>query len=175
MHDLDALLAAREHVAFPKGLGDLGVNFGERGNFNQAVVYLRQALELQRDLHAGLHPDLAEAMNNLAWALQELGEYDEAETLYRESLYVKRKLLGDAHPELAAGLINLAYVLETRGDYRGAEKAYREELKDHPRNGWSLLGLQQALKGKGASTTEVDAALADSWARADTWIKSSAF
>ena len=30
-----------------------------------------------------------------------------------------------------------------------AEQAYRDELKDHPHNGWSLLGLQQALEGKG--------------------------
>ena len=56
-----------------------------------------------------------------------------------------------------------------------AEQAYREELKDHPRNGWSLLGLQQALKAKGASSAEVDTALTDSWSRADTWIRSSAF
>jgi tetratricopeptide (TPR) repeat protein len=56
-----------------------------------------------------------------------------------------------------------------------AEQAYREELKDHPRNGWSLLGLRQALTGKGAPTADVDKALADSWARADTWIRSSAF
>jgi len=56
-----------------------------------------------------------------------------------------------------------------------AEQAYREELKDHPRNGWSLLGLQQALKAKGSSSAEVDKALTDSWSRADTWIRSSAF
>ena len=56
-----------------------------------------------------------------------------------------------------------------------AEQAYREELKDHPRNGWSLLGLQQVLKARGSSSAEVDKALTDSWSRADTWIRSSAF
>jgi hypothetical protein len=30
---------------------------------------------------------------------------------------------------------------------------WRAELKDHPKNGWSLLGLQHALEGKGDSTT----------------------
>ena len=64
------------HADVAKSLGDLGVNFGERGDFKQAEVYLRQALELQSELHPGVHPDLAEAMNNLAWALQELGEFD---------------------------------------------------------------------------------------------------
>jgi tetratricopeptide (TPR) repeat protein len=56
-----------------------------------------------------------------------------------------------------------------------AEQAYRTELEDHPRNGWSLLGLQQALRGKGITSPEVDAELAASWSRADTWIRSSRF
>ena len=59
--------------------------------------------------------------------------------------------------------------------YDEAEQAYRTELKDHPRNGWSLLGLQQALTGKGAPSAEVAADLAAAWARADTWIRSSRF
>jgi tetratricopeptide (TPR) repeat protein len=56
-----------------------------------------------------------------------------------------------------------------------AEKAYRAEPKDHPHNGWSLLGLQQALEGKGIRSPEVNADFAASWARADTWIRSSRF
>ena len=36
-------------------------------------------------------------------------------------------------------------------------------------------GLQQALKAQGKATTEVDADLAASWARSDTWIRASRF
>jgi tetratricopeptide (TPR) repeat protein len=56
-----------------------------------------------------------------------------------------------------------------------AEQAYRRELKDHPHNGWSLLGVQQALAGRGITSPEVDADLANSWSRADAWIRSSRF
>ena len=56
-----------------------------------------------------------------------------------------------------------------------AEAVYRAELKDHPRNGWSLLGLQQALRGRGVTSSDVDADLAASWSRSDTWIRSSRF
>ena len=59
--------------------------------------------------------------------------------------------------------------------YDEAEKAYREELKDHPKNGWSLLGLQQALEGKGAPTADVKKEFDASWARSDTWIRASRF
>jgi len=59
--------------------------------------------------------------------------------------------------------------------FEDAEQAYRRELKDHPRNGWSLLGVQQALAGRGLKSADIDAELAQSWARADTWIRSSRF
>ena len=56
-----------------------------------------------------------------------------------------------------------------------AEAVYRADLKDHPHNGWSLLGLQIALKDQGKSSPEVDADLKASWARSDTWIRASRF
>jgi tetratricopeptide (TPR) repeat protein len=67
-----------------------------------------------------------------------------------------------------------AALLESK-KFDDAEKAYRAELKDHPHNGWSLLGLQQALEGKGDGSSEVAADFARSWSRADTWIQSSRF
>ena len=38
-------------------------------------------------------------------------------------------------------------------EHADAERVYREDLKDHPHNGWSLLGLQQALKAQGKTAT----------------------
>jgi tetratricopeptide (TPR) repeat protein len=59
--------------------------------------------------------------------------------------------------------------------YADAERVYREELEDHPHNGWSLLGLQKALAGRGTKSADVDADLAASWSRADAWIQSSRY
>jgi tetratricopeptide (TPR) repeat protein len=59
--------------------------------------------------------------------------------------------------------------------FEEAERVYRADLKEHPRNGWSLLGLKQALAGRGMNTAEVDAEFAAAWARSDTWIRSSRF
>jgi tetratricopeptide (TPR) repeat protein len=59
--------------------------------------------------------------------------------------------------------------------YVDAERVYREELDDHPHNGWSLIGLQKALAGRGVTSAEVDADLQKSWSRADTWIRTSRF
>ena len=59
--------------------------------------------------------------------------------------------------------------------YAEAEKVYRDDIAQHPHNGWALLGLQQALKAQGKSDPAVDADLAKSWVRSDTWIKASRF
>jgi hypothetical protein len=67
-----------------------------------------------------------------------------------------------------------ACLLEARR-FADAERVYREDLTRHPHNGWSLVGLQQALKGQGKSTSAVDADFKSSWARADTPIGASRF
>ena len=69
----------------------------------------------------------------------------------------------------------LGAALLEAGRYADAERVYREELEDHPHNGWSLLGLQKALAGRGAKSPEVDADFAASWSRADAWIQSSRY
>jgi tetratricopeptide (TPR) repeat protein len=59
--------------------------------------------------------------------------------------------------------------------FTDAEKVYRDDLAQHPHNGWTLLGLQQALKAQGKTDAAVDADLAKSWSRSDTWIRASRF
>ena len=69
----------------------------------------------------------------------------------------------------------LGAALLEAGRHADAERVYREEIADHPHNGWSLLGLQQALKARGLSSPEVDKDLEASWARSEVWLRSSRF
>lgn len=59
--------------------------------------------------------------------------------------------------------------------FEEAEQVYRTELLDHPKNGWSLYGLQLALEGQGKNDPKVDEAFTKSWERSDTWIRGSKF
>ncbi|MCC7123265.1 MAG: hypothetical protein IT178_00340 [Acidobacteria bacterium] len=67
----------------------------------------------------------------------------------------------------------LGAALIDAGRHADAERVYREDLQDHPHNGWSLIGLQQALKAQGKKDAEVDKDLEKSWARADHWVRES--
>ena len=92
-----------------------------------------------------------------AVALDDAMDYDEPEPLP----FPARHWLGAA--------------LLDAGRHGDAERVYREDLKDHPHNGWSLLGLQLALKAQGQPDPTVDEDLAKSWSRSDTWIRVSRF
>ena len=67
-----------------------------------------------------------------------------------------------------------AALLET-GRPAEAEAVYRADLKKHPHNGWSLLGLSQALAAQRKPAREVSEEFDRSWARSDTWIRASRF
>jgi len=56
-----------------------------------------------------------------------------------------------------------------------AERVYRADLTRHPHNGWSLVGLQQALRAQGKAARDVDADLRRSWARSDLTVHASRF
>ena len=67
----------------------------------------------------------------------------------------------------------LGAALIEAGQPREAEFVYRVELADHPHNGWSLFGLQQALAAQGRSDGAVDRDLIASWGRADLELQTS--
>lgn len=108
---------------------------------------------------AWMSGDLAQAISLFERAVvtDDALQYDEPEVLP----FAARHWLGAA--------------LVEAGRFADAEKVYRDELADHPRNGWSLFGLRLALVGQQKPIADVDAEFEASWARSDTWIRSSRF
>ncbi len=69
----------------------------------------------------------------------------------------------------------LGAVLVDAKRFSEAEQVYREDLENWPENGWSLFGLAQCLRARGATAEaeEVEARFRKAWSRADTKIASS--
>jgi hypothetical protein len=67
-----------------------------------------------------------------------------------------------------------AALLEARR-FADAERVYRADLVRHPRNGWALVGLQQALEGLGKPAAGTAEQFRASWIRADTPLRASRF
>jgi tetratricopeptide (TPR) repeat protein len=148
--------AARDYLDKVKKLADSS-KASFRGNSAKSLLgIVGGILEGEIERTKG---DLKAAIKVLEKAaeLQEALQYDEPEALPFA-----------AHHWLGAVLIEAK-------EFDRAEAVYRTDLKEHPRNGWSLLGLQQALAGRGVKSTTVDADFAASWSRSDTWIRASRF
>jgi hypothetical protein len=84
-------------------------------------------------------------------------------------------LIDDPEPLPFAARHWLGAALLDAKRFAEAERVYREDLVRHPHNGWSLFGLQQALKGQSKPSTAVDSDLKTSWARADIVLRASRF
>jgi tetratricopeptide (TPR) repeat protein len=109
------------------------------------------------------------------------GKHDEAFIALREGVAMEETLIYDEPPgwmqpvRHALGALLLddgreVCVVE-------AEAVYRADLERHPNNGWSLLGLRNALdaQGEGEEASAVGAQLAKAWKRADVKPTSSCY
>ena len=58
-----------------------------------------------------------------------------------------------------------------------AEDVYRASLVAHPHNGWSIYGLEQALRaqGRNSEADETKSWFREAWSDTDTLIRSSRF
>lgn len=95
--------------------------------------------------------------------------FERANTAYDNILYDEPEPIPfSAKHWLGAALIEV-------GDFERAIMLYEQDLREHPHNGWALLGIQQALAAQGKSDPQIDARFEEAWARADTWILGSKF
>ena len=94
---------------------------------------------------------------------------------YRAAVLEGGATVGDPEPLPFAVSHWLGAALIQAKRFSEAERVYRDDLARHPHNGWSLVGLQQALRGQGKATREVDEDLRASWSRADVKIGASRF
>ncbi|CAD5936073.1 CHAT domain-containing protein [Planktothrix agardhii] len=130
----------------------------EQGEFYEAIIIAKKALELAQSLYQGDHHDVALSLNNLGFLYHRQGKQNEAELLYQQALFMVQRLFKEDHPNIASSLNNLAGLYESQGKLSEAEPlcqqalAIRQRLfkEDHPDIASSLnnLGLLCNSQGK---------------------------
>ena len=109
----------------------------------------------------------------LAWQAK---EPDAAFTALRQALTIEDKLLYDEPPAWHAPVRQtLGFMLLNSGQAAEAETVYQEELRRNPENGWSLFGLEQALRqqGKTDDADTVAKRFEQAWIHADITLTAS--
>ena len=110
--------------------------------------------------------------------LREEGGLEEAIDAFERAVEIHEGLNYDEPEPLNFGAHHwLGAALLEAGRPADAEAAYRASLEMHPHNGWSVFGLEQALRaqGRNAEAEEANAWFRDVWSDADTVIRGSHF
>jgi tetratricopeptide (TPR) repeat protein len=109
----------------------------------------------------------------LAW---QANNKEAAFTALGQALAIEDQLLYDEPPAWHAPVRQtLGFMLLADGKAAEAETVYRNELRRNPENGWSLFGLEQALREQG-KTSEADATakrFKQAWSHADITLTAS--
>lgn len=96
----------------------------QSGRAEQAIISLKELLEIAEKAEGPAHALAVVSRNSLAETYRNLGNYREAERLYSRSLAVSEEALGPRHPETANALNNLALVYSDQGRAADAERLY---------------------------------------------------
>ena len=85
------------------------------GHLEEADRLNARALEVDRRVHGGVHPDVAEDLLNLAAAASTRGQYAAAEKMDREALAIFEQWYGPDHPETGSAAMILGQQIMLQG------------------------------------------------------------
>jgi tetratricopeptide (TPR) repeat protein len=110
--------------------------------------------------------------------LREEGRLGEAIEIFKQAVELEDQLEYDEPEPLNFSVRDwLGSALIEAERFAEAEEVYKSALEDHPHNGWSLFGLEQALRsqGKRGPADEALRAFVEAWQRSDVWLTTSHF
>jgi tetratricopeptide (TPR) repeat protein len=158
-----------------------GVAHAAKGQWAEA----QSALDTVTAINAAT-PDGADGKTPLSIAVHALageiatrrGDLDAGITHFREAAKIEDAGLYFEPPKWYYPIRHsLGAALLKAGQSAEAEKVYREDLRRFPDNGWSLMGLAQALRaqGKNDEAAATDARFRRAWASTDVTLTTSRF
>jgi len=99
------------------------------GQYDAAVGFNRQALEIDRQLHGDHHPDVADDLTNLAEIETKHENWPSAESYLRQALEITRAWYGEEHSNTADISVHLADVLARENRLDEADGLLRHALE----------------------------------------------
>ncbi|MFN6472447.1 MAG: CHAT domain-containing protein [Nostoc sp. SerVER01] len=122
-------------------LAKLSSVYFQKAQYNQAVIFTKEALYLALILYEEEHLEVANWRHNLAVVYKYLGRFSEAEAECNEALGIKERLLGEEHIEVALSRSALAEIYREQGHYHDAEILIEKALKMAKRLGKEYLEM----------------------------------
>jgi tetratricopeptide (TPR) repeat protein len=156
----------------------------DAGDLEGAESLFRSAVQQQRELLGDSHPDLGQALGNLAFVLRDRDDYEGSRASFFEAVAVYRRALGDEHASVIGAVSNAKQLVTREVDRRTRELGERSpetararldlaelyriagkpaEARPLAEEAWELLSEDPAVEPALAarSKSELGAAMAD--------------
>jgi serine/threonine protein kinase/tetratricopeptide (TPR) repeat protein len=106
----------------------LGAILYSKGEYGRAAEYETRALDAQESALGPKHPDVAQALNNLAVSLGDMDDHQAARPLLERALAIRAELLGPKHPLVAQSMTNLAHTMAELGELAPARELHERAV-----------------------------------------------
>ncbi|CAF3913270.1 unnamed protein product [Rotaria sp. Silwood1] len=145
-----------DHPDTAQCYSNLGLAYGELGQYEKAHEHLHHALELDRNTNPSLQ-NCATRFNNLGTVYYKQKHFDEAKQHYEQALKLRMQCLPATHDHIAQSYSNIGAVLYVKGDYTGAYDSFIKafEIKStslpsqHPSMAITINNIARVLVGQG--------------------------
>ncbi|CAF1002312.1 unnamed protein product [Adineta steineri] len=107
----------------------LGFINSNQKDYEKAIWYFKQGLEIQQKTLYSNHPLLATLYNNIGLVYYNMGEYSKALSYYEKALEIRQKTLPANHSSLASSYNNIGSVYNRMGKYSKAISFYEKSLE----------------------------------------------
>ncbi|CAF1107363.1 unnamed protein product [Adineta steineri] len=107
----------------------LGAVHWNQGDYEKAIWYYEQGLEIEQKTLPSNHPSLATSYNNIGKVYDNMGEYSKALSFYAKALKIRQNTLASDHPDFAQSYNNIGLVYYNMGEYSKALSFYEKALE----------------------------------------------
>ncbi|CAF1445965.1 unnamed protein product [Adineta steineri] len=107
----------------------LGCVKQDQGDYEKAIWYYEQGLEIKQKTLPSNHPSFATSYNNIGTVYNNIGEYSKALSFYEKTLEIFEKTLPSNHPSLATSYNNIGLVYNNMEEYSKALSYYEKALE----------------------------------------------
>ncbi|CAF1490325.1 unnamed protein product [Adineta steineri] len=115
-----------EKALYYSQLGSVHYN---QGDYEKAIWYYEQGLEIRQKTLPSNHPDLATSYNNIGTVYNSTGENSKALSFSEKALNIQQKTLPSNHADIATSFNNIGGVYHNMGEYSKALLYYERALK----------------------------------------------
>ncbi|CAF0761669.1 unnamed protein product [Adineta steineri] len=101
----------------------------QQGDYEKAIWYYEEALEICQKTLPSNHRDLATSYNSIGLVCDNMGEYSKALSYYEKALKIRQRTLPSNHPDLAQSYNNFGNVYGNMAEYSIALPYYERALE----------------------------------------------